>query len=68
VSDGEIQRCQERCQKETPEIHSGKKEGQTSEKGKITERLYEVLHVLEKWNRILPQYIGSGSIPFIQIK
>jgi len=26
------------------------------------------LRALEKWNGILPQYVGSGSIPFIQIK
>jgi regulator of protease activity HflC (stomatin/prohibitin superfamily) len=26
------------------------------------------LRALEKWNGILPQYTGSGSIPFIQIK
>jgi prohibitin 2 len=26
------------------------------------------LRALEKWNEILPQYVGSGSIPFIQIK
>jgi hypothetical protein len=38
VNDGEIQRCQERCKKETPEIHSGKKEGQTGEKAEITEQ------------------------------
>lgn len=26
------------------------------------------LRALEKWNGILPQYVGSGSIPFIQMK
>jgi hypothetical protein len=26
------------------------------------------LRALEKWNGILPQYMGSGSVPFIQIK
>jgi regulator of protease activity HflC (stomatin/prohibitin superfamily) len=26
------------------------------------------LRALEKWNGILPQYTGSGSIPFIQLK
>ena len=26
------------------------------------------LRALEKWNGIFPQYVGSGSIPFIQIK
>jgi len=26
------------------------------------------LRALEKWNGILPQYVGSGSIPFIQVK
>ena len=26
------------------------------------------LRALEKWNGILPQYVGSGSIPFIQLK
>lgn len=26
------------------------------------------LRALEKWNGILPQYVGSGSIPFVQIK
>jgi regulator of protease activity HflC (stomatin/prohibitin superfamily) len=26
------------------------------------------LRALEKWNGVLPQYVGSGSIPFIQIK
>ena len=26
------------------------------------------LRALEKWNGILPQYLGSGSIPFVQIK
>jgi hypothetical protein len=34
MSDGKTQRCQERCQKETPKIHSGKKESQKSEKAK----------------------------------
>jgi len=26
------------------------------------------LRALEKWNGTLPQYVGSGSIPFIQVK
>jgi prohibitin 2 len=26
------------------------------------------LRALEKWNSILPQYVGSGSMPFIQMK
>ena len=26
------------------------------------------LRALEKWNGILPQYVGSGSIPFIEVK
>ena len=26
------------------------------------------LRALEKWNGILPQYVGTGSIPFVQIK
>jgi hypothetical protein len=36
VSNGEVKRCQEGCQKETPKIHSGKKEGQTGEKKQIS--------------------------------
>jgi hypothetical protein len=36
VSDGETQRCQERCQKETIKIHSGKKEGQAGKKKQIS--------------------------------
>jgi hypothetical protein len=32
VRDDETKRRQERCQKETPKIHSGKKESQTGEK------------------------------------
>ena len=36
VSDGETQRCHERCQKETIKIHSGKKEGQAGKKKQIS--------------------------------
>jgi hypothetical protein len=42
MRDGEVQRCQKRCQKETGKIHSRKKESQTSEKAEITEQPYEV--------------------------
>jgi hypothetical protein len=47
VSDGEIQRCQERCQKETPQIHSGKKKGQTGKKAEITRARLKLIQWFE---------------------
>jgi hypothetical protein len=54
VSDGETQRCQERCQKETTKIHSGKKKGQAGEKNKKAAVINRIQSRI--WYVLLPNF------------